>query len=303
MKLSVKLFSQADSRWANVKLGTSTVATLKTDGCLLTDVCMVLNYFGKETDPSKLNIDLKKVNGFYNGALLIYKAVSDIYPDIQIDWDNFIDCGAIPAPLDKIDAILASRRPVIVKVDYDYKTAKVDQHWVTIIGKAEDGAYIIADPIDGSEQFFHARYGDPQRFIFKIVVYSGPMVNGKTDADRINDLEDKVKSLNEQVANLSLENNTLRTELSTQEEDNKDLAEQLNSARSERDKANWETDQLQLKVTQLTEELDKAKKAVEDKDLQIKTLKTDLIEARGATVRGLGSLELLVFLLKKLFKR
>ena len=41
MKLNVKLYSQADSKWGSVKLGSSTVTTIKSHGCLLTDVAMV----------------------------------------------------------------------------------------------------------------------------------------------------------------------------------------------------------------------------------------------------------------------
>ena len=304
MKLTnINSFSQKDPAWASVKLGTSTTCTIKSDGCLLCCAASLCTYFGKDTDPQKLNTDLIRVKGFQNGALLVYGGISDVYPDIKVDWDNFIDCSTTPAPLDKIDAILASKRPVIVKVDYDYHTAKVEQHWITIVGKAEDGAYICNDPIDGTEIFFNARYGDPSRYIFKIVAYSGPLPAYNSPEDRIKDLEDKVQSLNERVAELSLENNTLRTDLSTQEKDNADLVGQLNQARSERDTANWEKSQAQLKADGEAKTIEDLQKDVEVWQNQVKTLRSDLVRCRTMSVEDLDTLSLWKILVNRVLRR
>ena len=155
MKLTgLTYFSQKDPKWKDTKLGTSTVSTIGGYGCLLCDVASVLTYYGKDTDPLRLNEDLKKVNGFYNGSYLIYGAVTDIYEDVTMDWGNFIDYSLIPADLQKIDSILLSKRPVICKVDFKPETSELNEHWITIIGKTEDGQYICIDPIDGIEIFF-----------------------------------------------------------------------------------------------------------------------------------------------------
>ncbi len=85
MKLILKPLSQTDSKWANIKLGSSTIATIKSDGCLITDAAMVVNYFGKETDPQKLNTDLIRVKGYVDTCRVIYGAITDICPDITVD--------------------------------------------------------------------------------------------------------------------------------------------------------------------------------------------------------------------------
>jgi hypothetical protein len=297
MKLvGVTLLNQADTRWASVKLGNSSVATIKTDGCLLTSVCGVCNYYGKEITPDFLNAQLKTKNGFVNGANLVYGAVTEIFPDITVDWGNFIDCSTTDAPLDKIDAILFSKRPVIVKVDYDTNTTKIDQHWITIIGKTEDGSYICNDPLDGTEIFFQSRYGDPKRYIFKIVTYSGtPKVTTSLE-DKVHDLEDKIQSLNKTIAEVSLENNNLRTELSAQEKENQDLSKQISEARDKADKASWTATELDIKNKSLQEALDVLQ-------VRYNALSVDLVNSQAQGIDGIPATKLLLLGLKKLLNR
>jgi len=303
MKLNVKKFSQQDAVWKSVKLGTSTTATIGSDGCAITSLAMLCTYFGKDTDPQKLNTDLTRVKGFQNGALVVWGAISDIYPDIKVDWDNFIDCSTTDAPLDKIDALLVAKKPVIVKVDYDYHTAKVDQHWILVVGKTEDGAYICNDPIDGVEIFFNARYGDPKRYIFKIVTYDGPTPAYATPEDRIADLETTLNSRNTQIAELSLENNTLRTDLATQEKDNEDLAKQLAEARSEKDKIDWEKKQAQIKADELQKTIENLKKDTSTLQDEKKALRTHCSELQRASVEELDTLAIWKVLVNRIFGR
>jgi hypothetical protein len=304
MKLNgFKYFSQADPKWASIKLGTSTINTIKNYGCLLSCVASVCTYYGKDTDPLRLNADLVRVKGYYNGSFLVYGAVTDIYPDITMDWDNFIDCSAVDAPLDKIDNILASKRPVIVKVDYDYHTSKLDDHWITIIGKTEDGSYICCDSLDGTEIFFQARYGDPKRYIFKIVVYNGPVSDPPNLEDKISDLETKIKSLNETVASLSLENNSLRNSVADKERQIGDLEEERDNARSERDTISWENDKLNVQVQELTKQIGAFKEVIIDKDIEIGALTSDLGSVQMDSIRDVSSTKLLTTLIKRLFGR
>lgn len=164
-----RTFSQTDPRWASNKLGTSNT-TIGGYGCLMTDVAMLLTNLGKDTNPAKLNSDLIRVGGYLYGNRLIYDKVRTIYPDVAVDWANFIDCEKVPAPLDKIRALLRKRRLVIVKVDYKPATAPVDEHWVLLDGEAGNDFY-ATDPIDGRRVLFSVRYGDPARYIFRIVSF------------------------------------------------------------------------------------------------------------------------------------
>jgi GH25 family lysozyme M1 (1,4-beta-N-acetylmuramidase) len=159
--LDLTVMSQKDLRWAGEKLGTSAV-TIGGYGCLLTSVAMTCNYFGKDTDPGRLNKSLIEVNGYEQGNLLRYSSVSTIYPDILVDWNAFLT-----NPDDKdIDGVLKLGLPVIAQVDYKPDTVALEQHWVVIIGKDTNG-YLIADPIDGQTVYL-SRYGGK---VYRMVVY------------------------------------------------------------------------------------------------------------------------------------
>lgn len=248
----LKYFSQKAIEWAKKKLGTSTVATIGSDGCLLCVVATVLNYFGKDTTPDRLNDDITRVKGWYKACRLIYGSISDIYPDISVDWNNYIECADVGAPLDKIDAILKSKRIPIVKVDYT-PGGSVNEHWVGIIGK-EDGNYLIVDPIDGSEQWFQNRYGDPARYIFKIVVYNGTPKEEENVEDKLSDCQTKVKSLTEEIAKIRLELNNERDARQDSDRDNRDLSNQLLEARKERNTAIAEQKLLEKQIEDFVSE-------------------------------------------------
>ncbi|MEO0289580.1 MAG: C39 family peptidase [candidate division WOR-3 bacterium] len=253
MILPIKPISQRDLKWKDKKLGTSTVNTIGSHGCLLTCCAMVCNYFGKNTDPARLNDDMVRVKGFYSGSLWVWGKLSEVYPDILFDWQVYNEgqCADKPAPLSLIDRLLDEKLPVIVKVDFNPGGA-LDEHWVLIIGKDEAGSYLINDPWTGETYFFQAKYQDPARYIYQICAYRGKIPEEKyqllkggvllkeyetNPEDKILDLENKVSSLNEELAKTRLEVNSLREALSAQETDNKDLASQLQTARQERDNA------------------------------------------------------------------
>jgi hypothetical protein len=162
--LNVQPLSQKDLRWKNDNLGTS-ASTIGGYGCLITCVAMALNYYGKDTDPGRLNKDLIRVGGYQNGNLLIFDKVTSIYPSATMDWGNYLTSGVTGA---KLDAVLASGRPAIVQVDFDPTDPDIDQHWVLVIGKDARG-YIMADPIDGKILPFSERYNAALR----MVVYNG----------------------------------------------------------------------------------------------------------------------------------
>lgn len=159
--LELPLLSQKDDRWASERLGTSAV-TIGAYGCLLTASAMIARYFGKNTDPKRLNADLVKVDGYESGNLLKYASVTVLYPDIQVDWNKF----TTNPPDALIDEVLMQEIPVIAQVDYNPDTSVLEQHWVVIIGKDANG-YLIADPIDGTVSNL-SRYGGK---LYRMVVY------------------------------------------------------------------------------------------------------------------------------------
>ena len=106
---------------------------------------MICRYYGKDIDPKRMNQELLAVGGYANGNLLRFGDVSKIFPDVAVDWTKFV---TNPSDV-MIDAVLERKIPVIIQVDFKPATTALDQHWVVIIGKDEDG-YVIADPIDGT---------------------------------------------------------------------------------------------------------------------------------------------------------
>jgi len=167
--MDIKPLAQGDARWKADKLGTSAV-TVGGYGCLITCASMVCEYYGYDTDPGRLNVWLTNNNGYVSGNLFVFESLERLGAGITMDWDNYDTNGVTGA---QIDAVLASKRPVIVQVDYDPADADVDQHWVLIVGRGADG-YIINDPIDGARVAFSSRYTAPLR----MAVYSGAPVTG-----------------------------------------------------------------------------------------------------------------------------
>jgi GH25 family lysozyme M1 (1,4-beta-N-acetylmuramidase) len=167
--MAILPLSQRDPRWANDKMGNSS-CTVGRFGCLITSITMALRWFGKDIDVKELNRWLSANGGYVNGTGNLYwGAIPELYSDIYMHTS--INCVSIPAPLDKIDALLAQNIPVIVEVDFNPATTPIDQHWVLLIGKQGDD-YIVNDPWYGDTGSFKQRYGLPSRYIFWIRAYA-----------------------------------------------------------------------------------------------------------------------------------
>jgi len=207
-----KIFGQKDSPWGSKPLGTSTT-TIASSGCLLTDVAMLLCYHGKDTDPGRLNDALIPVKGFSQGNRLVYGAITDLYPDVVVDWNRYIECADIPAPLEVIRKTLDEGLLPLLKVDAS-PVAGLQEHWVLAIGYDDaTKELLIFDPWDKAEYWFSAKYGDPSRLIYKIVVYKAPLPQpspstSPTEAQD-NDLEQE-KRMNELTEKVVANTNELR---------------------------------------------------------------------------------------------
>jgi hypothetical protein len=161
--LAVEPMSQNDPRWKNNRLGTSST-TIGWNGCLLTCIAMVCNYYSGEGDPAKLNAWLTANNGYTNGNLYNWNSIA--FP-----ISTWVDCYSVPAPLSQIDAALARGEPVIVHVDFYPSTNPIDEHYVLLIGKLADEDYVMIDSWDGFVGSFKSRYKDARRFVYRIVSY------------------------------------------------------------------------------------------------------------------------------------
>ncbi len=162
--LAVEPYSQNDPRWKNNKLGTSST-TIGWNGCLITCCAMVMKFYGADIDPATLNAYLTNNNGYDKGNLLWWGRV----PNMSIS--TWVDCLNVPAPLSQIDACLGRGEPVIVHVDFVPSTSVINDHYVLIVGKRGDDDYWMADPWTGTLGSFRNEYGDPVRWIFRVVSY------------------------------------------------------------------------------------------------------------------------------------
>ncbi len=182
--LAVPASNQNNALWRNEVLGFAAY-TIGSDGCAIVDVDAIIAFLtGRAPDPGQFNRDLKNVRG-YEGGLIIWDAVTKINPNIVLDPDNFIRDAALVTEA-RIDAVLASGRPVMVQVDAFPSTASLEPHWVIIVGKNSNG-YIIMDPNGGLIIDFKQRYIK----LLRMVVYSKvpavpPVV--VTDAEKLEKL-------------------------------------------------------------------------------------------------------------------
>jgi hypothetical protein len=143
---------------------------------------MVAKYYGKDTDPDRLNEAFKQLTlstneefGYKNKNLYIWGSLNKIYGDIS-------ETKTVPTPNNpvsstqfaSIETEINAGRPVIVEVDFIPETSKADMHFVVLTGKDENGNYIMADPWFGDLSTLQ-RYGKPATTIQRFIFTSGPI--------------------------------------------------------------------------------------------------------------------------------
>ena len=301
MKLLIQPISQRDPKWASKKLGTSTVSTISSYGCLLICHSMVLKYFGHDDmDVLTLNAKYKEAGVFDSGSYINYFAAGNVFPDVQCSgYLNYYDTAA---DLSKIDEMLDRKMPVIAglgatptepkKLEYD----GVIDHFVLIIGKGENGEYLIVDPWTGETYWFSAKYGDPNSYIFGLRLYNGPVKEEENVENEIKDLQDKVANQAEQILGLSTENGVLGGELTKQESENSRLNKSLIEERTKNSSLLGEKKDLERKVEKLESGIDTLK----DKNEKLKATVRALEEI---SCEAMTSWELITKGVVKLLKR
>jgi hypothetical protein len=292
MKLTIPPIGQRDPKWKLKRLGTSTT-TIGSYGCILTAHAMMLTYYGHEFTPDTLNEIYKTKGVFDQGNMINFYAAGNVFDDVNaIEYYN---CYDVACDLTKIDARLAKSQPVIALVDFDLNPAtSIQTHFVLIVGKTEDGHYLINDPWTGEIYYFDAKYGEPAKYIYGLRIYDGNPKEETNCQDKIDDLTGKVASCNQALSEKSSEVARLTEDLAEQERDNQNLAEQLVKARGERDTLSWEKEQLEIKIKSLQENIEKLESSVTSKEEAIKALKIDLVNAKKQSIEGIGLLDFLI---------
>ena len=159
--------SQKDSRW-NLKRINGTTSTINSYGCLITDICWLLNQAGYEITPDQLATKSELFDGAYwNG----WSKLETLYPKMKYVWGE--KCTDYPAPVDKIIKELDDGFFPIIMLDYAPSTTGLQTHYLTCIGHDADNNIKVGDPIDGQEVWLDSRYGalDEKYKILKVDVY------------------------------------------------------------------------------------------------------------------------------------
>ena len=141
MVLPVALYRQGDERWRNDLLG-RTLGTLGAEGCAVASAAMVMQYYGLDTDPGRLNAFLTNhPRGYTPQGWIWWEDAADLDPGVvekayEDDPSYFL-----------IDSNLAARHPVIARV----RLASGITHFVVIVGK-EGFDYLVQDPGAGASK-------------------------------------------------------------------------------------------------------------------------------------------------------
>jgi hypothetical protein len=175
MAFKLVYLSQQDPQWKKDILGFGDPSdTIGYVGCAVTSVAMLLSGHGYPETPKTLNQKLKNVNGFVSAGIR-WGAVSQVYPNVTVRSN--ISCTTSPAPLELIDAAIATGQPAVVQVD-NSPAAGIQTHWVVLYAKKGDD-YLMLDPWPyqpdiTKEDLLMKRYaqGNPlKRAISHIILY------------------------------------------------------------------------------------------------------------------------------------
>ena len=158
--LSVPFFKQGkDAPWADEKLGSKSELTIRTHGCALTSISMVISFYsGENITPPYMNSWLVKNNGFedaYEGKKYLGK-VKLHWPSLCSFGSSYVytrmDWKAGPADTVLIKYYLDNGIPVIAEVSY-----KKAPHYIVLTGYDSDG-FFMNDPEFPDEHRFNKIY-------------------------------------------------------------------------------------------------------------------------------------------------
>lgn len=225
MKLILpKKYSQNNPLWKNKALGTpseseGTQGTIGQYGCLISCVAMVSTYFGHDENPESINIYLTNNNGYVNGNLYIWNAVTKKYPDMVYQGIVRTPDTLTKTQMDAIRSIIDQGFPLFLKIDVIPSTSKLDEHWV--LGVDYDGDdIIIQDPWDGAEKRITSWGITPQKIIYGYGYYSGTLPifvreTNQSDSDPadLSSIQNEYQNLQTQYVALQKEYDTLKNQI------------------------------------------------------------------------------------------
>ena len=134
-------YSQGDTEWGELTLGSS--ASIRSKGCAITSVAMILKYYGREVTPKTMDEHLDDNSG-YSGDSVIWSVAFECgeTADLTFGARQIVSSG-----FDEVlDERLAANKPTLARVDYADDAGEGYNHFVVIVGKHKDGHWIMNDP-------------------------------------------------------------------------------------------------------------------------------------------------------------
>ncbi|WP_020612141.1 C39 family peptidase [Sediminispirochaeta bajacaliforniensis] len=160
LSIDVPSYTQGkEAPWADEKLGIDSWVTIRSHGCALTCIAMVVSYFtGEENNPSVMNRWLQTHDGFEVDRDIVGNVGQAVlnWPALTAYGDGWVytrfDWKALPADIILTRYYLDHGIPVIAEVVY-----KGAPHYVVLTGYDEKG-FIMNDPELPDEHSFGEVY-------------------------------------------------------------------------------------------------------------------------------------------------
>ena len=158
----ITLWDQHDERWGKQKLGNSAY-TIAEMGCLLCCYASVMKKLGYETDPGKLNIELRRIGGFTEHRIY-FLMPQTLYPKVERHyWYGYL----ATANFERVKELVRQGLNPMVHVDREPNLYGMQEHWVVVTDALDDDLKVY-DPYDGTVKLFSSEFGDPKKNIHRI---------------------------------------------------------------------------------------------------------------------------------------
>lgn len=124
-------YSQRDSKWANIALGSSTSTTIGSHGCTITCLGILANL-----SPDEVNRRMNAVGGYQNGNLVIWSKINQAIPTLKhLERSTTYNNTKVSEAISRFGGCL---------VEVDGAPIGGSRHWVVYIGNQK-----LIDPWDG----------------------------------------------------------------------------------------------------------------------------------------------------------
>lgn len=194
------VYSQWDTRWAKDILGNNPPNSefdLYNYGCLITCLAMALEYYGKEETPRDLNEDLKDGDGFHgNTGLYNWGSVQRIFKQIEQEFHVITPSKLTDDQIGDIKGALDLGYPVMLQIDVNPKTVKMDMHFVLAIAydHKDENNFTILDPLGGVKKSLKSYLGwfkpSARNTIESYTILAGDVIKDKELKDTLIDFDD-----------------------------------------------------------------------------------------------------------------